>query len=84
MRAPNQEAKRTGFCQAPFKDYLKMAQRPLTVIPAKAHVHQLKDFSGDTVCLYKTDKAPERHSRMLLAGIQILFNPWTPAKNMRG
>jgi hypothetical protein len=38
MRAPNQEAKRTGFCQAPFNDYLKMAQRPLNVIPAKAGI----------------------------------------------
>jgi hypothetical protein len=25
-----------------------------------------------------------RHSRMFLAGIQILPNPWTPARSMRG
>jgi hypothetical protein len=29
-------------------------------------------------------KAPDRHSRMLLAGIQIFSDPWTPARNMRG
>jgi len=33
---------------------------------------------------YRTEKAPDRHSRILLAGIQVLLDPWTPAKNMRG
>jgi hypothetical protein len=32
----------------------------------------------------RTERVTERHSRMLLAGIQVLADSWTPAKNMRG